>query len=80
MEVTPIRGFFLVGFAVSFVIFAAGGCKHFGGALQDFAGEYNDVYTGMQEDDEAVAENNGGDVAEAAAATATASTESNKDK
>jgi hypothetical protein len=52
MEVTPIRGFFLVGAAISFIVFSADGCKYVVGAMNAFAGEYNDAYTDMNDDSE----------------------------
>ena len=52
MELTPIRSFFAFIGLVSFFVFAAGGCPHVVGAMNAFAGEYNDVYTGMNDDND----------------------------
>ena len=52
MELTPIRGFFAFIGLVSLIVYAAGGCRHVVGAMNAFAGEYNDVYTGMNDDND----------------------------
>ncbi len=52
MDITPIRGFFLIMGFMGLVLYALGGCKHFVGAMNAFAGEYNDVYTGMNDPEE----------------------------
>ena len=56
MEITPINGFFLVILAISLVLWALGLCLPISQAMHAQAMEYNEVYTGGNEEE--VEENN----------------------
>jgi hypothetical protein len=52
LELTPIRGFFLLFTLIGFVVWTLGGCGFVMGAMDGFAGQYNDSYVDSGNDDD----------------------------
>ena len=52
MELTPINGFFLVILVISLILWALGLCGSISQAMHAQAMEYNDVYTGLTDEEE----------------------------
>jgi uncharacterized protein YceK len=52
MELTPINGFFLVILLISLILWALGLCGSISQAMHAQAMEYNEVYTGLTDEEE----------------------------
>lgn len=52
MELTPINGFFLVILMISLILWALGLCGSVSQAMHAQAMEYNEVYTGLTDEEE----------------------------